>query len=942
MTMFKQLVLQFAFVAMLLTNFATQAQLKLTDSIPQDPKIKTGRLANGLKYYIRQNKKPEQKVELRLVVNVGSILEDNDQQGLAHMSEHMAFNGTKNFKKNDIVGFLQSIGVQFGADLNANTSFDETIYILPVPLDKPTNLEKGFQIIEDWAHQVSDLDEDVNDERNVILEESRMGKGADDRMSRKLYPYIFAGSRYADRLPIGLDTLIQNFKPDVIRRFYHDWYRPDLMAVIVVGDVDPAKAEEMVKKHFTSIQDPVNERIRAYADVKPFTKNEALVVTDKEATSYNLSINYSAFPDKQATTVGGYKNDIVKNIFVTLLNQRLRELTQKENPPFVYAGVGFGSEARGYDQFGAQAGVGTGDANKALAALIEEIERAKRFGFTQTELDRAKLNMMSFMEKQFNERDKTESSSYADEYIRNFLTNEPIPGIAVEHQYYKDLLPQITLEDINNAAKALQKTPNFFLSMTGPEPAANITLPTADALLTTASATTARQDIKPYEESAVAVKLLDKLPKPGKIIRETVDPILGTKEWFLSNGTTVTVKKTDFKNDEIRLGARRKGGISNYGAADRINAQYATTVASVMGFGHFSPIDLQKALAGKTISAGAALSGTTDGFSGSSTVKDVETMFQLLYLKATETRIDTSLFKSFIQKSKAQAAFAMADPETSFVDTLYKTMYGNNPLAPIAVPKPEYYDKIDMQRAVNIYKERFGDANEMNFAIVGSIDESKLKLLVEQYIGALPATNKVFNYKDNGLRTVKGKINLNVNKGQAEKSLILQMYSGEIPYSEELDLKANAITEVLNIRIIEELREKIQGIYSGSMEGGLQKLPYPHYQFFVELPCGPAKVDTLLIAMNAEINKLKNEGPSKTNLEKVKQQWLEQNKTAMKENGTWLTEILETKFPGSNVDRFLHYPKYVGALTAKEVQDAAKLLLNGQNLITAILRPEKK
>lgn len=942
MILFKQLLTTVSLAAALLASTATQAQLKLTDSIPKDPNVKIGKLANGLKYYIRQNKKPEQKVELRLVVNAGSILEDDDQQGLAHMSEHMAFNGTKNFKKNDIISFLQTIGVQFGADLNAYTSFDETVYILPIPLDKPANLEKGFQVIEDWAHQVTDLDDDVNGERAVILEESRSGKGADDRMMRKLYPYLFANSKYADRLPIGLDSLIKDFKPDVIRRFYHDWYRPDLMAVIVVGDIDPVKAEELVKKHFANIQNPANERSRIFTAIKPFAKNEALVITDKEATNYSASIAYSAFPEKQSTTVGGYKNDILKNIFTTLLNQRLRELTQKENPPFLYAGVGFGSEARGYDQFGAQTGFANGGANKALAALMEEIERVKRFGFTQPELDRTKQNLMAGMDKQFNEKNKTESSGYAEEYIRNFLTNEPIPGIAVEYGYYQSLLPQITLDDVNNVAKKTQQTPNFLISMTGPVASAGNSLPTSDELLATATTTAARTDITPYQEKTVNTKILDKMPKPGKVIKETNDPILGTKTWILSNGTTVTIKKTDFKNDEIQVAGRRPGGTSNYGVADKFSAQYATTVAATMGYGHFSPVDLQKALAGKTVSATAVLSGTTDGFSGSSTVKDLETMFQLLYLKATEPRIDTGLFKSFVQKSKAQMVFALADPQTSFIDTLMKTVYGNNPLGPIAVPKPEYFDKINMERAIAIYKERFGDASGINFAIVGSIDEAKLKPLVEAYIGGLPSTQKKFNFKDNGVRTIKGKVDLNVFKGQAEKSLILEMYSGEIPYTEDMDLKANAISEVLNIRINEELREKIQGIYSGGMQGNLEKLPYPHYSFFIELPCGPAKVDTLLIAMTAEINKLKNEGPSQANLDKVKQQWLEQNKTSMKENGTWLSEILETKFPGTDVDRFLHYNKYVKALTIKQVQDASKILLNNKNVVTAVLRPEKK
>jgi zinc protease len=917
------------------------SQVKLTEVIPVDPAVKIGKLSNGLTYYVRQNKKPEQKAELRLVLNAGSILEDDDQQGLAHMMEHMAFNGTKNFKKNDIISFLQSIGVEFGSDLNAYTSFDETVYMLPIPLDKPDNLEKGLQILEDWAHQVSNNTEDVDGERNVILEESRGGKGAEDRMFRKIYPKLFAGSKYGDRLPIGVDSIIKSFNPDVNRRYYKDWYRPNLMAVLVVGDIDPVKVEAMIKKHFSGIKNPANERPRAFADVPAYKTSEAMVVTDKEATTYSVSLMYSAVPSKPDPTIGGYKNDLVKNMYSSIVNQRLRELTQKENPPFLGAFVDFSSYARGYEQLSINVYNGTNDAQKALVAAIEEVERVKRFGVTAAELERTRKNIIAGLERAYNEREKTESDAYTEEYIRNFLEQEPIPGIAKELDYVKELVPAITLEEVNAIGKKYDGNGKFFIALTGPAEEGK-TLPTADALVQTATVALANKDLKPYEEKAIASSLLDKKPTPGKIVSETSDPVLGTKTWTLSNGTTVTFKKTDFKNDQILLGARRAGGTSNYGLADKFNAQYATTVVNSMGIGNFSPVDLQKVLAGKVASANVTLTGTTDGFNGSSSVKDQETMFQMLYLRATSPRIDTSLFRSFIQKSKQQSAFAMANPQSAFIDTLIKVKNNNNPLGPVAVPKPEYFDQVDMNRCVEIYNERFGDASGMNFVIVGSIDEATLKPLVETYIASLPASGKKFNFVDQGVRNAKGAINLNVNKGQEDKALILAIHSGEVPYSEDLNLKASAIGEILTIRIIEELREKIQGIYSGGMSGSLQKIPYPNYQFFIQLPCGSEKVDTLLYAMNAEIESLKKNGPKAADLDKVKKQWLEQNKVAMEQNGTWMGEILETKFPGDDVDYFLNYEKHVNALTPKQIQDAANELLNGKNVIVGVLRPEKK
>lgn len=930
-----------ALTAFIVIGCSVQAQYGLTDSIPKDPAVKIGKLKNGLTYYVRQNKKPEQKVELRLVIKAGSILEDDNQQGLAHMAEHMAFNGTKNYKKNDIVSFLQSIGVGFDNDLNAYTSFDETVYMLPIPTDKPGNLEKGMQILEDWAHQVSYETEDIESERNVILEESRAGKGASERIFRKLYPKLFEGSKYADRLPIGVDSIIKNYNPELIRKFYKDWYRPDLMAVIVVGDVDPVKAEQMIKTHFEKLTNPAGERSREYATVSPYKTNDALVITDKEATNYSVDINYSAFPDQQSTTVGGYKEDLVRNIFTTLLNQRLREYTQKENPPFLQAGAGFSSYALNYNQFTASAiAANAGSAPRALTTLAEEIEKAKRYGFTQSEIDRAKTNMLAGMQVAYNERTKTESANYADEYIRNFTTNEPIPGIAREYEYFKTLIPQITLADVNNVAKSLQQYPNYLLSLTGPEPVAGVVLPSKDSLLAITTAALNNSNIKAYEEKAVTTNLLPSLPKPGKVVKTALNPVMGTTVWTLSNGTTVTVKKTNFKNDQVLLGARRQGGKSQYGLEDKYNAEYALAVVTSMGVGNFAPLDLQKALTGKTASARPALGNETDGFSGSSSVKDMETMFQLLYLYATSPRVDTSLFNSFIQRNKAQMAFLGANPQITFIDTLLKTVYGNDPRTPIAIPKSFYFDSVNMNRALAIYKERFGDVTGMNFVIVGSIDEAKLKPLVERYIASLPASGKKFTFKDNGLRPLKGKVDVNVNKGQAPQALILSMHTGEVPYSEDLALKADAISEILNIRIIEELREKIQGIYSGGMNASVSKIPYANYTFTIQLPCGPEKVDTLMYAMNAEIDKLKKMGPSKANLDKVKQQWLEANKTAMKENGTWLGQLLESTFPGADAQRFLKYENYVNALTPKQIQDAANLLLNGKNVVTAVLRPD--
>ncbi|MGZ5135238.1 MAG: insulinase family protein, partial [Flavitalea sp.] len=701
------------------------AQVNPAEKLPIDPKVKIGKLENGLTYYIRQNKKPEQKVELRLVLNAGAINDDDDQRGLAHMAEHMAFNGTTNFKKNDIVSFLQDIGVGFGNDLNAYTSFDETVYMLPIPVDKPGNLEKGFQVLEDWAHNVTYVDADIEGERSIILEESRLGKGANDRMFKKIYPQLFAGSKYGDRLPIGVDSIIKNFKNDVIRRYYKDWYRPNLMAVVVVGDIEPAKAEEMIRKHFSSLKNPEKERSREYADVPPYKTAEAAVVTDKEATNYNIGIFYPAYKSNASTTVGDYREDLIEQMYTTMLNQRLQELTQKENPPFIFANSNFQTFARGYQAFNVYAGTGTGDVNKGLNAIAEEIERVKRFGFTAAELERAKKNTLTNYEKAYNNRDKTESENYVQEYINHFLEQEPSPGIAKEFEYVKALLPGISIDEVNSMSKRFKDEKNRFVFVLGPEPKPDQKLPKEKDLLAILDAKE-KADIKPYEEKAIATTLITKQPKAGKVISQTKNAVLNTTELKLSNGATVILKPTNFKDDQILMGATRAGGKNNYGLADKYNAEYATALVSTMGIGDFTPTDLKKALAGKSVSVNPVFTPTSEGVRGNSSVKDLESLFQLTYLYFTDPRKDTALFNSFVQKNKSQYANISANPQAAFIDTMYKTLFSNNPLAPVAVPKSEYYEKINLDRSYAIYKERFGDANGMNFVFVGSFKESEI------------------------------------------------------------------------------------------------------------------------------------------------------------------------------------------------------------------------
>ena len=930
---------RFFFVMLLIAVVVTASSQSLVEKLPVDPKVKIGKLSNGLTYYIRQNKKPENKVELRLAVNAGSILEDNDQQGLAHFTEHMAFNGSKHFKKNELVSFLQNIGVEFGADLNAYTGFDETVYILPIPLSDTSNFRKGLTVLQDWASGLSFDNKEIDDERGVVLEESRLGKGADDRMFRKIYPIQYAGSKYADRLPIGKDSILKHASYDVVKRFYKQFYRPDLQAIIIVGDIDVAATEKLVKEFFGGLKNPANPRPRINATVPARLKSQSIVVTDKEATNFSVEVDYLAVATKLQTTTGDYRNDLVRTLFTSLLNQRLRELAQSAKPPFLFAGTGYNSYARGYEAFSAYAVAGKDGPDTALNALLTEVERVKKYGFTSNELERVKKQLLAGFEQTYNNREKTESGNYVEEYVRNFLQKEPIPGIEKEYEYYQQFLPNIKLEEVNALTTPLKQNQKLFVSLQGPS-TSEFTLPNNAQLLARAEQAL-KSNVNPYEEKTVASELLKDKPKPGNIVSEKKNDLLGTTELTLSNGVKVTLKSTDFKNDEIILNSFHKGGTSKYPAEDKFSANFAATAVQQMGIADFSPTELRKVLAGKSVSAAPRIGGLTSAVTGSSSIKDVETLFQLVYLYFTSPRKDEALYNGWKEKQKSQMQFAMADPQTAFIDTFYQALYLKNPLAPVVIPKPEDFDKINLDRALDIYKEQFADANDFNFILVGSLDIEKLKPLIATYLGSLPSAGKSANYVDNGVRPFTGKKELVVNKGKEPKSLIVKVFSGEVTYSESLALKASALTEILNIKIIEDLREKLGAIYGGGIYGGVNKLPYSNYSLALQLPCGPENVDKLLKAADAEIDSIKAFGPDVKNLDKVKKTWLEQYKVQLKENSFWSAKLQSILFEGADPQRIFDYEKNVNALTTDDIKAAAKLLFDGKNVLQAVLYPEK-
>lgn len=909
----------------------------LSDKLPISPEVAKGKLSNGLTYYIRPNNKPEHKIELRLIVNAGSVLENEHQQGLAHFMEHMNFNGTKHFPKNELVDYLQTIGVQFGADLNAYTSFDETVYILPIPTDKKDNVDKGFQVLADWAQGALLTTQDINDERNVVLEESRLGKGADDRMRKKYLPELFANSRYAQRLPIGRDSILKTFDPQYIRSFYHDWYRPDLMAVAVVGDIKVPEAKALIEKYFNGLQNPTNEKSRTVYDVPPYSKTNTMVVTDKEATHTSFNLVYAAKPKTVTKTLGDYRKEVVKSLLVQMINHRYSIIGQSSNPPFVYAYAYIDGLGRKSENLMLAAAVGD-NVDASINASIAELLKAKDYGFNANELDIAKKSALNSMEQAYNERNTTESGRLIEEYVRNFLQEEPIPGIANEYSYYKSLLPGITLDEINKEAKeTFSGNGNYFAFLTAPS---NKPVPTNTQFQTDIQKAFT-QKVTADAAQTTFNSLLDKEPIPGKILSETKDKELGVTTFLLSNGTKVTIKPTTFKSDEILFSGIKKGGALRYDANNKANAHFLGDVVETMGYGKFKPTEMSEFLAGKTVGLTPSLGNITDNVSGSSSVKDFETLLQLNYLQTTEPRKDTALFNGFVKKMVTQLQFMSANPQISFIDSLGKTLYNHDSHRPIMVPTIADVQAINVDSVLAIYKREFGYADSMHFFIVGNIDTTTIRPLLEKYVASLPTAGIIPQYaSDNGLRPVPGFHPFKYYKGQEQKSLILGIFYGTPQYSQDMAFKAGLLSEIYNIKVTENLRERIGGIYGGGSMVNVNQRPYNSFLFQLQLPCGPDKVDTLLKAAYAEMDSLKQFGPKEKDLNKVKQARLEAYKEEIQKNGYWLGSLQNILFTGTSKERFLNYLSNVKKVTADDIKKVANIIMDKQNGVEAVLYPE--
>lgn len=910
----------------------------LNQKLPNDPDVRIGKLDNGLTYYIRKNDKPEKKVDLRLVINAGSILETDKQVGLAHFLEHMVFNGTKTFPKNDLIDYLQSIGVKFGQHLNAYTSFDETVYFLPLPSDDAEKLDKGFQILEDWAFNALLEGQDIDDERSVVIEEYRTRLGANNRMMEKYLPKLLHNSQYAKRLPIGTKENLETFKHEEIRQFYKDWYRPNLMAIIVVGDIDMNEMEAKIKQHFGKYQNPANEKPRKSFDVPNHKENFVSINTDKEASSANVQIYYKDYENSKPTlTVGDYKEDLIDNLFSSMLNNRLEEYTNEAVPPFVYGYSFHGSMlGRGKEAFQSFAMTAEDKQLEALRTLAIENERARKFGFTQSELDRAKNETLAYYEKAYNDRDKNNSSTYLGRYQGNFLEGDAIPSIEYSFNLTKELMPSITLEDVNKLIHSYLKEENQVIILTGPEKE-GLTAPTEKEVL--AALDVSKIEITPYEDAEIAESLIRNEITPGKVVKTTKNEKLGTITLELSNGAKVTYKKTDFKNDEILFGARSFGGMNLIDTETYKKTQNATSAVPQAGIAGMDQNALTKFNTGKLYRVSPFVGGTTEGFSGNSTPKDLEYLFQSVYAHFTDLNYDEKAFESEKNKMKSYLSNLMAMPEVFFQIEVSDFVYGHNERYTAPIPTEADWDNTDYKKAYEIFKERFADASDFEFFFVGNVTDEQMKELSEKYLASLPVLNRKETFKDTGYRAKTGIHKKEVFKGNDDKATVRISYTGETTYSKKESLAMQALGEILTIKLIEELREKEGGVYGASANGSLSKLPYGSYSFSVGFPTNPADADKLIELTLKEIEKIQQNGPEETDLTKFKEGEMTDYTKNLKENRYWLNVLISAFNYQEDPTKALDFEKNLNALTAKEVQDVANKYLN-KNRIIAVLKPE--
>lgn len=924
--------------------YANTAELNATIKSEQDTVLKTdtsvkvGKLANGLQYYIKPNKYPKQKVELRLVIKAGSIDEDDDQRGVAHFVEHLAFNGSRHFPDNSLVDALRSIGVQFGADLNATTHFDHTSYLLPVPTDKKDNLKLAFTVLQDWAGGLNMHDDEIEKERKIILEEARLKKGAMERMMTVLRPEILNQSKYARRIPIGLEATITNAAPETIRRFYRDWYRPDLMAVIVVGDVSIAAAEALIHKHFAGLKNPDTPRSKKSEDIPAYTASKPIILTDKEQTQNVLIFAYSPETYRNNKTIADYRLSVVEDLFDKMMTRRLAEVVQKPNAPFS------GFDLKDLELVGSHhfssiiVGIGSAGRKAAIDALFAEIKRAHEYGFSNTEFDQAKKQILAAKGTQLKEAKTNESSAYISEFINHFLYNTTIFSTEQDVNYTKKILTKVSLESVNAHAKTVYRNAEHKLLVYLGNSKDSQLIPTGPELVNEVVAAENAIVTAP-ETRRKLTRLMEQKPRPGEILHESYDKKLNVTNLILSNGISVLLKPTHFKNDEILFSLEKSGGTSLFSDDEVMAANFSNHLVTAMGLDKFTPSEVLELSIGKQYSLSQSTSTYSNALFGSSTSTDLESFLQILFLRITSPRKDVALFESSKKNFQTSLAHSTSNPEITYFNQRNAFIYNHHPRTQRQFT-PEDLNHLEMEKELRIYQQNYSNFNGATAVFVGNFDLKKMRLLVKQYLATLPSAKEPIRYRDIGLYPVRGQIKKEFFAGSEHKSIVNLFFSGEIDYDREERTRFYTLMEVLQIKLDKIVREKLGLIYTANIDSDFVRIPRPHFTITFSLPCAPENVDKVVTAVFEEIRAVSEGENFAEELAQVKKNAILGHKENMETNTAWRDAMIEAGKYNTSLDLFIKTPERLSAITVEEIKKTAKRYLSDTNVAQTVLKPE--
>ena len=892
----------------------------LDSPLPLDPLVKAGTLSNGLRYFIRENAEPAARLEMRLAVNAGSVLEDDDQRGLAHFVEHMLFNGTRRFPRQTLVEFFENIGMRFGPDVNAYTSFDETVYMIQVPTGSLPAVRRAFEVIQDWAMHATMDHEEIELERGVLVEEWRRGRGAAGRTRDQILPLLLHGSRYADRLPIG-DTLTLRRSPyAAIQRFYDTWYRPDLMAVVLVGDLPAAHLEQLVVEHFGGFKAPPDLRPRLQHTLAPNTKTQYQVIRDHETTVTNFTVYYRQ-QSNRTVTGEDYRNQLLGQLATGMLNRRLAAIARDgTHSPFLWARLTRSSLVRHHSAFALAGQVHEDSLHVGLESALRELARATRHGFTTEELTRQKRVILRGRERAYTERHHTPSAALARQLVHHFLTGTAAPGIDYEHELVQTLLPSITAREVDAFLRnALDRDDQVYVVTMPDKPGL---APVTAHELKVAAARTQVETLAPYQDHVVEGPLMATIPAPVSEVHIQEEPELGITEVTMGNGVRVLMKPTDFKADEVLFTAYSNGGTSLYRDEDYFDATFADLIVQRSGVGDFDQNTLRQKLAGKFVSVNSYVTELTEGFSGRASRVDLETLFQLVHLYATRPRIDEAALRSFQNHQRAQLTNRQANPASAFSDSLFVAFYGSHSRRRLL--KVSDIDSLSAEKSLAFFRERFGDFGDFTFIFVGNFQVDQLVALARTYLGTLPSQGRQESWRDVEPELPEGVVTKVAYKGQEPQSRIGIVFHGPFAYSRVRDHRLQSLQMVLNMRIREELREARGAIYSASVQAGAVRLPRPQYTLSIYFGCAPERVDELTRAVFDEIEKIKGDAPLADYVARVKEQQRQAHRIRLETNSYWLAALQQAYRHNESLLPVLHHEDLINTLSLEDIREAAR------------------